>query len=142
MKVLIHASLDFKDAIISTRDKLALNKKIDVLLPDLTRYQHIRDVNGDDITFTKIKNRLAKESIEQLKECSCLLILNYTHRDIENYVGGNSFMEMSIAFYMNKPIYLLNPIPEGMSYSEEIKAFYPVIVQNLETFTDTILRDL
>lgn len=134
MKVLIHASLDFAKEIIDVKKFFDECSNISVILPELTRYQDIRDVDGDDITFTKIKNRLSIENMKNVEKCDGLLILNYTHRGIENYVGGNSFLEMCIAFYLHKPIFLLNDIPENMHYTEEIKSFYPIIIKNLDWF--------
>lgn len=134
MKVLIHASLDFAKEIIDVKNFFDEHLNISVILPELTRYQDIRDVDGDDVTFTKIKNRLSIENMKNVEKCDGLLILNYTHRGIENYVGGNSFLEMCIAFYLNKPIFLLNDIPENMHYTEEIKSFYPIVIKNLDWF--------
>jgi hypothetical protein len=36
---------------------------------------------------------------------------------------------MGVAFYLNKPIYLLNPVPE-ISYKEEILAMFPMVVND------------
>lgn len=138
-KLLIHASLDFVDKMINVKnhvEKNFLNCKI--ILPELTRYQHIRDVEGDDKTFTKIKNRLTIQNMQNVEVCDILLILNYSHRNIENYVGGNSFIEMCIAFYLKKPIYLLNDIPENMPYTEEIKSFFPQVIHSLENLKNFI----
>ena len=104
-----------------------------VILPELTRFQDIRDIQGDDVTFTRIKNRLTKENFKNVENSDILFIINPTHRSVINYVGGNAFMEMVLAFYLNKPIYLLNDIPDNMSYTEEMKSFYPVVVRNYET---------
>ncbi len=141
MKVLIHSSLDFKPEMINAKKYIESNSSISVLLPDLKRYQHIRDDLGDDTTFTQIKNRLSKQNIKLVEECDCLLIINITHRDVINYVGGNSFLEMVIAFYLNKPIYLLNNIPNNMSYSEEIKSFYPIVTKSLEKFIEIVNKN-
>lgn len=138
MKVLIHASLDFKIDIIAAKNYIEKQSTVTVILPDLNRYQHIRDELGDDIKFTEIKNRLSRQNMKLVEDCDCLLILNPTHRGIENYVGGNSFLEMVIAFYLRKPIYLLNDIPIGMSYTEEIKSFYPNVVQTLDNFVCSV----
>lgn len=138
MNVLIHASLDFKENMIFVKKYVEAKANTRVMLPELTRYQDIRDVNGDDTTFTKIKNRLTKENFRNVEICDALLILNYTHRGIENYIGGNSFMEMVIAFYLNKPIFILNPIPEKMPYTEEIKSLYPIVVNNLDYFINSL----
>lgn len=99
MKILLHASLDFVADLVSVKDTIENLTEHQVILPQLTRYQYIRDEQFNDELFTKIKNRLAKENIDNVEQCDCLLILNYTHRGIENYVGGNSFFEMVIAFY-------------------------------------------
>ncbi len=142
MKILIHSSLDFKEEMIKVKKCIEHKTNHCVILPELIRYQHIRDEMGDDVTFTKIKNKLTKENFKNVAECDCLLILNYTHRGIENYVGGNSFMEMAVAFCFNKPIYLLNEIPKSMNYTEEIKALYPTIVYDIDTFINTISEEV
>ena len=141
MKILIHSSLDFKFEMIKVKKYIEHKTEHCVVLPELIRYQYIRDKMGDDGTFTKIKNRLTKDNLKNVADCDCLLILNYTHRGIENYVGGNSFMEMVVAFYYNKPIYLLNEIPKAMNYTEEIKALYPTIVYDIDNFVKTISED-
>ena len=134
MKILIHASLDFKQAMIDAKNYIEDNSAHKVMLPELTRYQDIRDVHGDDETFTKIKNRLTKENFQNVENCDVLFIINHSHREIKDYIGGNSFMEMVIAFYLKKPIYLLNDIPEGMTYTEEVKSLYPTVVHSMSNF--------
>ena len=134
MKILIHASLDFKQAMVDAKNYIEDNSTHKVILPELTRYQDIRDVHGDDETFTKIKNRLTKENFQNVENCDALFIINYSHRGINNYIGGNSFMEMVIAFYLKKQIYLLNDIPEGMAYTEEVKSLYPTVIHSIRNF--------
>lgn len=138
MKILIHASLDFKQAMIDAQKYIESNSMHKVVLPELTRYQDIRDVQGDDETFTNIKNRLTKENFKNVESSDILLILNYSHREIKNYIGGNSFMEMVVASFLNKPIYLLNDIPENMTFTEEIKALYPMVVKDLTNFLNIV----
>jgi len=58
-----------------------------------------------------------------------VLVLNYTKNDIENYIGGNTFLEMGVAFYLKKPIYLLNPIPET-SFKEEVLGMKVMVINN------------
>lgn len=140
MKILIHASLDLIEYMLFAANYIVKNTCNSVLLPDLKRYQYIREELGDDKSFTAIKNRLTRQNMKLVEECDCLLILNNDHRGIKNYIGGNSFLEMVVAFYLHKPIYLMNDIPEGMSYTEEIKSLYPKIVYNLENFIDEISK--
>lgn len=138
MKILVHSSLDFVNDMIFVKDYIESVTNFDVILPELTSYQYIRDEKGDDEKFTKIKNRLTVENMNNVEKCDCLLILNYTHRGIKNYIGGNSFLEMIIAFYLKKTIYLLNEIPEKMAYTEEIKSLYPIVVYDIDKFINII----
>lgn len=140
VKILLHASLDFVENMIIEKNHIESIAELKVVLPELTRYQHIRDEQGDDKTFTKIKNRLTKDNMNNVEKCDCLLILNYSHRGIDNYIGGNSFLEMIVAFYLNKPIYLLNDIPENMMYTEEIKSLYPRVVHSVDNFMKIVCK--
>lgn len=56
-----------------------------------------------------------------------ILVLNHTKHDVQNYIGGNTLLEMGLAFYLKKPIYLYYPIPE-MAYKEEILGMKPVVI--------------
>lgn len=56
-----------------------------------------------------------------------ILVANYEKNDIKNYIGGNTLMEMGLALYLKKKIFLLNPIPE-VSYKEELIALQPTII--------------
>ena len=57
-----------------------------------------------------------------------ILVLNFDKKRIKNYIGGNTLMEMGFAHVNNKKIFLLNPIPETVSYIDEIKAMTDVIL--------------
>lgn len=136
LRITIHASLDFKDKMIESKNYLEQKEGYEVILPELHRYQHIRDLLGDDKKFTKIKTRLTWQNIHNVELGNCLLILNYNHRGYENYLGGNSFLEMVVAFYLKKSIFLINDIPENMPYTEEIKALNPIVVGTLDNLVN------
>jgi len=57
-----------------------------------------------------------------------ILVCNFDKKGVKNYVGGNTLMEIGFAYVSNKKIFLLNPIPEDVSYADEIKAMNPVIL--------------
>ena len=52
------------------------------------------------------------------KENEIILIVNETKNGIENYIGPNSFAEISFGFYYNKRVYVLNDIYEP--YKDEL----------------------
>lgn len=56
-----------------------------------------------------------------------ILVVNVSKNGVENYIGGNTLMEMGLAFWLEKKIYLLYPIPD-MAYSSEIRGVKPIIL--------------
>jgi hypothetical protein len=56
-----------------------------------------------------------------------ILVLNYDKNNIPNYIWPNTFLEMGLAFHLDKKIYLLNPIPE-LWYKEELIGMFPTII--------------
>ena len=136
MIILIHASLDKRQEMIDAKKRIESVSNHTVILPELTRYQHIRDEEKNDRLFDEIKHKLTDENIKNVENADALLILNHDHRGIQNYIGGNSFLEMVVAYYLRKPIYLLNPIPIGMPYTEEIRALFPIVIDSLDYFSN------
>ena len=66
---------------------------------------------------------------EQIKNSDAILVCNLTKNNMRNYIGGNTLMEMGFAHVHNKKIFLLNPVPEGVSYVDEIKAMADEIIE-------------
>ena len=64
---------------------------------------------------------------QKVEWSDAIIVLNYDKNNIQNYIGGNTLMEMGVAFYLNKKIFLLNGIPD-ISYKEEIIGMKPVII--------------
>jgi len=57
-----------------------------------------------------------------------ILVCNFNKDGVKNYIGGNVLMEIGFAHVNDKKIFLLNPIPEEVSYADEIKAMVDVIL--------------
>jgi len=68
-----------------------------------------------------------KKHFNKVAWSDAILVLNYEKNDIKNYVGANTFLEMGLAFHLNKKIYLMNSIPE-VSYKEELLGMKLIII--------------
>ncbi len=76
---------------------------------------------------------------EEVEKADAILVLNYEKHGVDNYIGGNVLIEMALAFYLKKPIFVLNEIPEASSFVEEIKGLGSVPLHGkLESLTDFI----
>jgi len=73
--------------------------------------------NADD--YPK-KADFMRHHFEEVEKGDITLVLNYEKHGVQNYIGGNVLMEMALAFYLKKPIYLMNEIPEESNFLEEI----------------------
>ena len=66
------------------------------------------------------KAKLMRAHFDEVAHGDVTLVLNYEKHGVPNYIGGNVLMEMALAFYLKKPVYLLNEIPEESAFLEEI----------------------
>lgn len=111
----------------------------EVLLPHLEfgDFHVVRDTNRSE--WKKLKPAFMKDHFEKMVRSDVVLVLNYDKGDYANYIGGNTLIDIAIAYEHNKPIFLLNPVPLGLSYSDEIEVMEPVVldgdVQNFAEHT-------
>ena len=114
---------------VSLEDEL-INLGHGVVLPEFTRnYAKLdsQEKMRSESAHNKIQYDLIRGYFDIIKKGDSVLIANETRKGIENYIGGNTLIEMGFAHVLRKPIYLLNPVPE-MPYSDEINAMNPIIL--------------
>lgn len=80
---------------------------------------HYKTWFGDANDYGK-KRALMKGHFDEVAKADAILVINDEKHGVPNYIGGNVLMEMALAFYLNKPIYLLNEIPQESPFLEEI----------------------
>ena len=71
----------------------------------------------------RLKASEARIHFEKIRKSDAILVLNYEKGGIENYIGGAAFGEITVAFLLRKRIFLLNPIPLNLPYTEELVAW-------------------
>lgn len=138
MKITICGSIHFTYEIKEIADKLQafghatnipftsnriINNEI-----SLEDFKKEKKINGDG-SFRKIKYDVIKKYFNLIKDSDAILVVNITKEGKENYIGGNTFLEIGFAHVLDKKIYLLNEIPE-VGYKDEILATKPIILNN------------
>lgn len=76
----------------------------------------------------KRKTFLTKHHFNKIVKGDYILVLNYEKNGIVGYIGGAVLAEMGLALHFKKKIYVLNPIPKGLSYEEELYGMLPIIL--------------
>lgn len=88
---------------------------------------HYKTWYADEGDYHK-KAKLMRDHFDEVAKGDAILVLNYEKHGKQNYIGPNVLMEMSLAFYLKKPIYILNDLPDDTPFEEEIKGMTPVIL--------------
>lgn len=73
------------------------------------------------------KSEAMQEHYGKIGWADAIVVVNYPRRGINHYIGGNTLIEMGLAHFLDRPIYLLYGIPD-LSYREEIIGCQPILL--------------
>lgn len=80
----------------------------------------------------KKKTKLMNDHFKKIVEADAILVVNNEKNGIKGYIGGNTLMEMSLAYYFKKKIFIWNEIDSSLSTEEEVRGLNPIFIkQNL-----------
>lgn len=82
---------------------------------DLLSYQE--KFNSDDHTR---KGQLISDGFKNIERSDFIIVANYEKHSQQGYIGPNVLMEIAIAFYLHKKIFLLFEVPATASYAAEV----------------------
>lgn len=140
MKITICGSLKFIKEMKEVKEKLE-ELGHEVLVPLSAEMNQDKDywndlkLNNFDKFLSDKGERMAGH-FDKVKSSDAILVLNYDKNGKKNYIGGNTLIEIAIAFEHGKKIFLLNPVPKDSPYVEELESMKPVIIGgDLETMS-------
>jgi len=141
MKITICSSVDFSPKIIEIKKSLEdLGHEVNIpwftlkIMRGEVSYEKYMNSKkeGGDISLRRSQN---KDMIERywnfIKKSDATLVLNLDKKEIKNYIGGSTLIEMGFAYGWKKKIFLFNPVPkrnEKIHYTDEILDMKPVII--------------
>ena len=139
MKITICGSIAFQDEIVSAKRKLEeMGHEMQIwpsevkdekgqLISVEDYYKIRRTASNNEKWVWDRKAEAVLKHFEKVAWSDAILVMNYDKKGVKGYIGGNTLMEMGLAFWLKKKIYLLNQVPE-LSYKEEILGVKPIIV--------------
>lgn len=80
--------------------------------------------------FIEKKGSVVRRYFKTIKASDAVLVLNFDKKKSKNYIGGNTLMEMAVAFEHNKKIFVLNNLPEDSNFHDELVSMKPVIIES------------
>ena len=75
----------------------------------------------------KWKAEMMRKDETNIKTQDAVLVINLEKNNISNYIGGATFLEIYLAWKLNKKIFLYNPIPK-CSFTDELEGMSPIII--------------
>ncbi|MEX1111947.1 MAG: hypothetical protein WEC84_00640 [Candidatus Andersenbacteria bacterium] len=77
-----------------------------------------------------IENNILRKCFDLLAGSDAVIFLNLPKNGIEGYVGTSSLMELGLAYYLKKKIYLMYPCPDPKEYrwAHEVAVIRPEIL--------------
>jgi hypothetical protein len=81
-----------------------------------------------DSSLYKRKTFLMRDHFKKIESAGAILVVNLRKHDVDGYIGGNTLMEMALAFHLKKPIFILNETPPDFFLYEEIAGVKPIIL--------------
>ncbi len=139
MRIALCGSIAFYDEMLNAKKKLErMGHSVELPpleIPDgegnrisVKEYYRIRKESSEDERWVwERKKEAILEHFRKIRDCDAVLVLNYEKNGIKGYVGANTLMEMGLALFLGKRIFLLNSVPE-MQYREEILGVNPIVL--------------
>jgi nucleoside 2-deoxyribosyltransferase len=138
MRLTICSSATFAQESREIRKKLE-EKGVDALLYPQTVRVKKKTMNVREFYAMRKKNlteellttkkQLMDEHIDKIKNSDAVLILNFDKPKNPGYVGGNSFLELGVAYALGKKVFIWKKPTDTLPYYEEIMAMRPIIIE-------------
>ena len=141
MKITLCGSIAFYDEMLEVKGnleamghevKIPISEVIDEegnVVPVKVYYERRKAETSETGWIWDVKEAAIRAHFEKIEWSEAILVLNYDKNGIANYIGGNTLLEVGLAFHLKEKIFLLNPIPE-ISYKEEIIGMKPIVINN------------
>ena len=119
-----------------TKEMLETKKQLETLSHQVSvPYDIDNHLNDPTLRDNPEKERAHSISIDIYRKCfeilannDAIVVLNMNQRGIDGYIGAAVLMEIGLAYYFNKKIFLLNPVSPKERYIEDVTILGAVVL--------------
>ncbi len=126
MKICLCASVSAYTKVISVKNFLQAEGHV-VVVPSLAlqmeaenSFDKLQESAPQVDATPDRKGAIMREHLEKIAESEAILVINQPKHGIQGYVGPNVLIEMGVAFFLGKRIFLLNPLDKKSTVRDEV----------------------
>ncbi len=132
MKIMICGSMTFAKEMIEAKEileEMGHLVKIPTDALDIVNGNHDNDDLEADYDHC-VKNDIMRTHFKFVEDSDAILVLNHEKNNTEGYIGTATLMEIALAHYFNKKIFLLQDLPHHSKHrwAHEVRIMQPVIL--------------
>jgi len=127
MIITICGSCTFAEEMRKAADQLK-KKGHEVFTPEPLVTEEWYQENHGRENFLEMKPVWIQNHFKRIQNSDAVLILNHEKKGIKGYFGSNTLMELSVAFFLGKQIFLLHPINEDHPHFEELIGMKSIVL--------------
>lgn len=130
MKITIGGSMTFAKEQIEVAKYLRGKGHEILLTDDIDSYlkdEKIKLNFEQELEISK-KYDIIRTFFNKIAESDALLVINHDKKNVPGYIGTSVIMEIGLAYYLKKKIYLLKEVDKNQSYALEIALINPAIL--------------
>jgi nucleoside 2-deoxyribosyltransferase len=135
-KIFLAASMNFYPKLLEIEAKLkaiGFDVEIPVSAKIMRENRDFEVAHFKGFYSNEQKQTFFRENLSNIEKSDAILVVNEEKNGISGYIGTSVIMEIGIAFYLHKIIYLWNELPAEATYKPEIDAFEAFVInQDLE----------
>lgn len=127
---MICGSATFAKQILEVKNILEKAGHVCLSTDDMEHYSENPDakLSFEEELKLSIQYDVMRQCLKKVAESDAVLFLNYDKNKIKGYLGTSMLMEIGLAYYLDKKIYLLNDIDNAQNYALELAVMKPMIL--------------
>lgn len=132
MKIMILGSMKFVQKMVKIKKelyKLGHNTLLPTgIKPHLEDSEFVENLDGN-MEYC-ITNGVMRKNFQRVADSDAVLVLNYKRNGMEGYIGVSALLEMGVAHYLKKKIFLMHKTPHYKKerWAHEVAIMQPTIL--------------
>lgn len=130
MKITIAGSVTFAKEQLNIKKELEQIGHTVFISDDLEEYINKPSIKLSFYEELKLSKEydILRKFYNKIAEGDVLLVCNYDKNGIKGYLGTSVLIEIGLAYYLKKKVYLLNDIDVNQCYAMEVSIMEPIIL--------------